>query len=109
MMARKRAKGLTERQTRILEVLERFQSQNGYPPSIREICDKANISSTSVVNYYLNQREGSGYIQRDGRVSCGIRVYEAAVGDHRHGRGLGETVSASHAPGGGVAVADPGV
>ncbi len=68
MMARKRAKGLTERQMRILEVLERFQSQNGYPPSIREICDKANISSTSVVNYYLNQLEESGYIQRDGRV-----------------------------------------
>src|SRR5512139_2911672 len=74
MMARKRAKGLTERQVRILEVLERFQSQNGYPPSIREICDKANISSTSVVNYYLNQLEESGYIQRDGRVSRGIRV-----------------------------------
>ncbi len=74
MMARKRAKGLTERQMRILEVLERFQNQNGYPPSIREICEKANISSTSVVNYYLNQLEESGYIQRDGRVSRGIRV-----------------------------------
>ena len=67
MMARKRAKGLTERQMRILEVLERFQIQNGYPPSIREICEKANISSTSVVNYYLNQLEELGYIQRDGR------------------------------------------
>ena len=74
MMARKRAKGLTERQMRILDVLERFQSQNGYPPSIREICDKANISSTSVVNYYLNQLEETGYIERDGRVSRGIRL-----------------------------------
>ena len=74
MMARKRAKGLTERQIKILEVLERFQNQNGYPPSIREICDKANISSTSVVNYYLNQLEESGYIERDGRVSRGIRL-----------------------------------
>ena len=74
MMARKRAKGLTERQMRILDVLERFQSQNGYPPSIREICDKANISYTSVVNYYLNQLEETGYIERDGRVSRGIRL-----------------------------------
>lgn len=74
MMARKRAKGLTERQIKILEVLERFQNQNGYPPSIREICDKANISSTSVVNYYLNQLEETGYIERDGRVSRGIRL-----------------------------------
>lgn len=74
MMARRRTKGLSERQKRILEVLERFQNQNGYPPSIREICEKTNISSTSVVNYYLNQLEETGYIERDGRVSRGIRL-----------------------------------
>jgi len=74
MMARRRTKGLSERQKRILEVLERFQTQNGYPPSIREICDKTNITSTSVVNYYLNQLEETGYIERDGRVSRGIRL-----------------------------------
>lgn len=74
MMARKRAKGLSERQIKILEVLERYNNQYGYPPSIREICDKTSISSTSVVNYYLNQLEESGYIERDGRVSRGIRL-----------------------------------
>jgi len=74
MMARHRAKGLTERQKKILEALERFQNQNGYPPSIRELCEKTSISSTSVVNYYLNQLEDSGYIERDGRVSRGIRL-----------------------------------
>jgi repressor LexA len=73
-MARKRSKELTERQKKILEVLGRFQEQYGYPPSIREICDQANISSTSVVNYYLEQLEGMGYIERDGRVSRGIRL-----------------------------------
>jgi repressor LexA len=74
MMARRRAKGLTDRQKKILEVLERFQTQFGYPPSIREICDKTAISSTSVVNYYLDQLEDLGYIERDGRVSRGIRL-----------------------------------
>ncbi len=74
MMARKRKKGLSERQQKILEVLERFQDQHGYPPSIREIGEKADISSTSVVNYYLNQLEETGYIERDGRVSRGIRL-----------------------------------
>jgi repressor LexA len=73
-MARKRSKDLSERQKKILDVLARFQEQFGYPPSIREICDQANISSTSVVNYYLEQLEGMGYIQRDGRVSRGIRL-----------------------------------
>jgi repressor LexA len=74
MMARKRSKGLSERQKKILEVLEMFQSKAGYPPSIREICTKAGISSTSVVNYYLDQLEEMGYIERDGRVSRGIRL-----------------------------------
>lgn len=74
MMARRRSKTLSERQKRILEVLEEFQEQQGYPPSIREICEKAHISSTSVVNYYLDQLEELGYIQRDDRVSRGIRL-----------------------------------
>jgi repressor LexA len=74
MMARKRAKGMTERQIKILEVLQRFNDEYGYPPSIREICNQADISSTSVVNYYLNQMEEAGYIERDERVSRGIRV-----------------------------------
>ncbi len=72
--ARQRKPGLTERQIKILEVLDTFQQKNGYPPSIREICEKAEISSTSVVNYYLDRLEETGYIERDGRVSRGIRV-----------------------------------
>jgi repressor LexA len=74
MMARKRSKVLSERQKKILEVLEKFQINTHYPPTIREICDQANISSTSVVNYYLDQLQEMGYIERDGRVSRGIRL-----------------------------------
>ncbi len=74
MMARRRKKGLSERQKKILEVLESFQVNTGYPPSIREICDQASISSTSVVNYYLDQLQEMGYIERDNRVSRGIRL-----------------------------------
>jgi len=73
-MPRKRKKGLSDRQKKILEVLESFQIQNGYPPSIREICEKADISSTSVVNYYLEQLEEMGYIERDRRISRGVRL-----------------------------------
>ena len=76
-MPRKRRKGLSDRQKRILEVLESFQIQNGYPPSIREICTKAGISSTSVVNYYLEQLEEMGYIERDRRISRGVRLLKS--------------------------------
>ena len=73
-MPRKRKKGLSDRQKKILEVLQDFQDQNGYPPSIREICSQAGISSTSVVNYYLEQLEEMNYIERDRRISRGVRL-----------------------------------
>ncbi len=74
MMARKPRKTLSDRHKRILTVLEKYQERNGYPPSIREIGKEAKISSTSVVNYYLDQLEEKGHIERDGGVSRGIRL-----------------------------------
>jgi repressor LexA len=58
--------------------LDTFQKRNGYPPAIREICEHAVISSTSVVNYYLDQLEDMGYIERDQGVSRGIRLLKSA-------------------------------
>ena len=72
-MARKKV-GLGERHKKILKFLEYFQAENGYPPSIREIGVNTSISSTSVVNYYLNQLEEMNYIERENNVSRGIRL-----------------------------------
>jgi repressor LexA len=57
-----------------LEVLDSHTEQYGYPPSIREICSRANISSTSVANYYLDRLEELGYIERDRQVARGVRL-----------------------------------
>lgn len=79
MMARKK-EGLSDRHIKILEVLENYQENVGYPPSIREIGREANISSTSVVNYYLDQLEKKGYIERDRKVSRGMRLIKDVSG-----------------------------
>lgn len=79
-MARKKA-GLGERHKRILKFLEKFQGENGFPPSIREIGENTNISSTSVVNYYLNQLEEMNYIERESNVSRGIRLIRTLEGN----------------------------
>jgi repressor LexA len=78
-MAR-RKEGLSDRHKKILEVLEHYQDNIGYPPSIREIGREANISSTSVVNYYLDQLEEMGYIERDRKVSRGMRLIRTVSG-----------------------------
>ena len=80
MMARKKV-GLGERHKKILKFLEKFQQENGYPPSIREIGESTSISSTSVVNYYLNQLEEMNFIERESNVSRGIRLVRTLEGN----------------------------
>ncbi len=65
MMMVRKSKGLGERHQKILDFLEAYQRANKYPPSIREIGEKTGITSTSVVNYYLDQLEKRGMIERD--------------------------------------------
>ncbi|HXF84023.1 MAG TPA: transcriptional repressor LexA [Anaerolineales bacterium] len=75
MMVRK-SKGITEKHIKVLEFLNEYQAQHGRPPSIREIGEKVKISSTSVVKYYLDQLERMGYIERNNRISRGVRLTE---------------------------------
>ena len=69
-MARKEDKkpdirALTDRQRRILEVIQDAVVLRGYPPSIREICDAAGLQSTSSVAYQLKELERKGFLRRD--------------------------------------------
>ncbi|NLE83576.1 MAG: repressor LexA [Chloroflexi bacterium] len=79
-MARKR-KGLSQRHKNILSFIQEWQQEKGYPPSIREIGSETEISSTSVVNYYLNQLEEMGYIERESNVSRGINLIKDHTGE----------------------------
>jgi repressor LexA len=65
---------------RMLDFIQKFNSENGYPPSIREIGRAVGISSTSVVNYNLNRLVEEGYLDRDQNVSRGIRLTEKLTG-----------------------------
>nr|HID13560.1 transcriptional repressor LexA [Anaerolineae bacterium] len=69
---------LSERQQRILEFVNEYIGENGYPPSIREIGAAAGISSTSVVSYNLKRLEERGYLSRDREVSRGLKLTPAA-------------------------------
>lgn len=71
------AKGkLSDRQREIITFIREFSFEKGYPPTIREIGQRAGISSTSVVNYNLNKLEKDGYLTRDLKVSRGVRLVE---------------------------------
>src|SRR4030042_4759324 len=74
MMMVRKSKGLGERHQKILDFIESYQRKFKHPPSIREIGENCGISSTSVVNYYLDQLEKSGHIERDRKISRGVRL-----------------------------------
>lgn len=56
---------LTERQQRILAVIEDAIRFRGYAPSIREIGDASGLQSTSSVAYQLRELERKGFLRRD--------------------------------------------
>jgi repressor LexA len=66
--------GLSPRQREILAYIEEFVRDFGYPPAIRQIQEKLDISSTSVVAYNLKALETKKLIKREGKVSRGISL-----------------------------------
>jgi repressor LexA len=69
-------KELSAKQRRIVEFIREFIDEHDYPPSIRQIQEACNISSTSVVDYNLRILERNGYIRRDREVSRAIELLE---------------------------------
>lgn len=67
-------KKLSDKQQRMVRYVDRFLSEKGFPPSIRDIQRGCSISSTSVVDYNLNVLESRGIISRHADISRGIRL-----------------------------------
>ncbi|MCL2363795.1 MAG: transcriptional repressor LexA [Defluviitaleaceae bacterium] len=70
------ATGLTAKQQMILDFLKSEIKQNGYSPSVREICDAVNLSSTSTVHAHLETLERKGYIRRSPAKNRSTQILE---------------------------------
>ncbi len=65
---------LTPRQQQVLEIIQRFVEEHGYPPSLREIGEKLDVNGTLGVMKHLDALERHGYIRRQGGSSRGITL-----------------------------------
>ena len=68
-MARKTAEGdvvprLTERQRRIVDIIQESLAERSYPPSMREIGDACGLASLSSVTHQLARLQEMGYLKR---------------------------------------------
>jgi repressor LexA len=55
---------LTKRQQEVLEVVEQYMEQHGYPPTVREIGEAIGLTSPSTVHAHLKALEQSGALRR---------------------------------------------
>ena len=53
---------LNEKQSIILEEVKKYIAKNGFPPSIRELCNLTGYNSTATIYYHLNELCDKGYI-----------------------------------------------
>lgn len=58
------SKNFDEKQQQLVQFIYDFTKQNGYTPSVREMCDKMHFASTSTIFYYLTKCEEQGIIKR---------------------------------------------
>lgn len=63
---------LTEKQELVYNFILKQMSQ-GFPPTVREICNNTGIKSTSTVHAVLGVLEEEGYIVRDAKYSRAIK------------------------------------
>ena len=56
---------LTGRQGFILQVLKQLIAENGYPSTVREIGEKAHLSSPATIHFHLKKLEEKGYIKKN--------------------------------------------
>lgn len=55
----------SSKQAEILAYLRQFLANNGYAPSVREICAAVGLRSTSSVHYHLNELKRRGLIEME--------------------------------------------
>lgn len=63
---------LTDRQNKILNFIKEFLMENGFPPTLREIGKRFEISSTFGVKRHLDALEKKGYLKVESNASRGI-------------------------------------
>jgi repressor LexA len=67
-------KELPERQRKVLDCIEAYVADRGFPPTVREIGDAIGVNSTSLVSYYLKRLEERGHITREPSMSRAIQL-----------------------------------
>lgn len=74
---------LTPMRQRILDFVTDFSRRNGYPPTVREICDAVGLRSPSTVHSHLKILQEGGYLEKSDRKTRALSVKNPGVSAFR--------------------------
>lgn len=67
---------LPNKQREVLETVIRFIRENGYPPTIQQLCQQCGVTSTSTIHYHLTALKKKGFIHWNESERRAITVHE---------------------------------
>lgn len=70
------ARKITKRQQQIYDFIRSYQTEKGYPPSVREMAAAVGLSSPSTVHAHLSALAAHGLIKRDKTKPRALEVFE---------------------------------
>lgn len=76
-----RRRGISWRANAILEIIRKSIEEVGYPPSVREMAERAGLASPSSVTYQLKALEKAGYLRRDPNRTRALVIVDPETGE----------------------------
>lgn len=67
----------TERQLEVLRAIDKSIREEGYPPTLRELCGQLGVLSTNAVASIIEPLIKKGFVIRKEFVSRGLRITDA--------------------------------
>jgi repressor LexA len=68
-----------EKLTRVMDYIRKFSEENGYTPSVREICKECGIKSTATAHNYLDRLQAKGYLNKTDNKKRSVTIGRSAV------------------------------
>lgn len=77
----RKAQELNKREKSILKFIEKKITEDGYPPSVREIGKAVGLSSTATVHGYLAKLREKGYIKKEDKKGRTLKLLKGGDGN----------------------------
>lgn len=68
--------GKFSKEEQLLNFIKEYLNENGYPPTVREMCKAIKVSSTSTIFYYLNKLENSNKIKKNPNKNRALEIVD---------------------------------